>query len=273
MASREHQEQHVPGHYSGQNKIPDIKTFISNLDKEKRNRDKDVDERRKAEQQKKAQGGSEVTPHTPTKAGKEGTLRTVTDPTTQKEVQIEDVDANFMSAVEDPKLSVPNANLNKDTSVKTDPSQSNPEYKHNQDITAPPDPVAEGSTSDVPLHGEKTNILFHPTPSVSYEPMFAALEKRAAGLCIGVFLAVVIFGKLFGGSLKGLIPTAACITSGIWLWMKEVVRSGREVEWSSEQSRGETVCPLNNDFEHRSSFERLTYDRQLRTCYPSQSNG
>lgn len=163
------------------------------------------------------------------------------DPTTQKEVQIEDVDASFMKAVEDPQLSVPNVNLGKDTTVKTDSSQSNPEYGHNQDITAPPDPVAEGSTSDVPIHGEKTNILFHPTPSVSYEPMFVMLEKRAGGLCIGVCLAIIILGKMFGGSLKGLIPTSMCIASGIWLWMKEVVRSGREVEWSSEQSRGETV--------------------------------
>ena len=71
--------------------------------------------------------------------------------------------------------------------------------------------------------------------------MFASLEKRAGGLCIAVFFAIVIFGKGFGGSLKGLIPTAACIVSGIWLWMKEVIRKGREVEWSSEQSRGETV--------------------------------
>jgi len=38
----------------------------------------------------------------------------------------------------------------------------NNEYKHNQDVTAPPD-VMEGTTSDVPIHGEKTNILFHPT--------------------------------------------------------------------------------------------------------------
>lgn len=115
------------------------------------------------------------------------------------------------------------------------------EYKHNQDITAPPDPVAEGSTSDVPIHGEKTNILFHPTPSISYEPTFAALEKKASILCIGVFLAVVILGKMFGGALKGLIPLAMCLTSGIYLWAKEVVRSGREVEWESEKTRGETV--------------------------------
>lgn len=125
--------------------------------------------------------------------------------------------------------------------VATSPSQPIDEYAYKQDVTAPPDPIAEGSTSDVPIHGEKTNILFHPTPSVSYEPMFASLETRASGLCIGVFVAIVVLGKMFGGSLKGLIPTAACIVSGIFLWMKEVVRSGREVEWSSEQSRGEIV--------------------------------
>lgn len=222
-------------HPTGKNKIPDIKTFVQNLDKDKRERDQRLDEARKSQQK------GEAKPHHATSAGKEGTRKTVHDPTTQKDVQIEDVDADFIKAVEDPQLSVPNANLGKNATVKTDPSQSNPEYGHNQDITAPPDPTAEGSTSDVPIHGEKTNILFHPTPSVSYEPMFASLEKRAGGLCIGVCLAIVLLGKMFGGSLKGLIPTAMCIASGIWLWMKEVVRSGRDMEWSSEQERGETV--------------------------------
>lgn len=210
-------------------------------------------------------------PHRETKAGKEGTLKTVHDPTTGKEVQIEDVDKNFMKAVENPQLSVPNANLGKDTTVKTDSSQENPEYKKNQDITAPPDPVAEGSTSDVPIHGEKTNILFHPTPSVSYEPMFAALETRASGLCIGVFLAIVLLGKTFGGSLKGLIPTAMCITSGIWLWMKEVVRSGREVEWSSEQSRGETVSGI--DITESSLGADLKTHRLPQIFFPNLWNG
>lgn len=101
--------------------------------------------------------------------------------------------------------------------------------------------MAEGSTSDVPIHGEKTNILFHPTPTVSYEPMFKALEQRAGALCIAILIAVVVIGKMFGGALKGLIPLGVCIASGVWLWMKEVVRSGREIEWSSEQLRGETV--------------------------------
>lgn len=216
------------------------------------------------------QGADDARPHTETKAGKAGTLKTVHDPTTQNKVQIEDVNKDFMKAVENPQLSVPNANLGRDTPVKTDASQSNPEYKHTQDITAPPDPVADGSTSDVPIHGEKTNILFHPTPSVSYEPMFAALENRASGLCIGVFVAIILLGKMFGASLKGLIPTAMCIVSGIWLWMKEVIRSGREVEWSSEQSRGETVSCTDMTLP---SFVDLTSFRQPQTCFQSPWNG
>ena len=46
---------------------------------------------------------------------------------------------------------------------------------------------------------------------------------------------------MFGGSLTGLIPLGACLASGVWLWMKEVVRGGREVEWSSEKDRGRYV--------------------------------
>ena len=230
--------QHAPGgYYSGKNKIPDIKTFVANLDKDKRERDAKVDQQ---DVQKQPGGSSEVQPHQQTEA-KKGKTKTVTDPVTGNQVQIEDVGKDFMKAVDDPQLSVPNPNIGKPAEVKTDASQSNPEYAHNQDITAPPDPMAPNSTSDVPIHGEKTNILFHPTPSVSFEPMFAALETRASALCIGIFVAIVVLGKMFGASLKGLIPTAMCIVSGVWLWMKEVVRSGREMEWSSEQSRGETV--------------------------------
>lgn len=98
-----------------------------------------------------------------------------------------------------------------------------------------------GSTSDVPIHGEKTNILFHPTPTVSYEEMYVALEKRTSVLCIGVLTAIVVLGKFFGGSLWGLIPLAMCVSSGIYMWMKEVIRSGRAMEWSSEKKRGEVV--------------------------------
>lgn len=99
--------------------------------------------------------------------------------------------------------------------------------------------MATGSTTDVPIHGEKTNVLFHPTPSVSYEPMFAIIEQRATILCIGVFLAIIFMGKFFGGRLLGLVPLAMCVSSGIYLWMKDLIRQGRDIEWSSEQKRGE----------------------------------
>ncbi|KAF2659447.1 hypothetical protein K491DRAFT_689312 [Lophiostoma macrostomum CBS 122681] len=234
------QQQHAPGgHYSARNPVPTVKKFIENLDKDKADRDRQIDEQNAANRKKKTTG--DAVPHKAQKKGIEGTQKTVTDPTTGKQVVIEDVDKATMGQVENPQLSVPNANLEKDTTVKTDPRQSLDEYKHNQDVTAPPDPIAEGSTSDVPIHGEKTNILFHPTPSVSYEPTFAALEKKASVLCIGILVATIVVGKMFGGALKGLIPLGMCLSSGIFLWVKEVIRSGREVEWDSEQTRGQVA--------------------------------
>lgn len=94
----------------------------------------------------------------------------------------------------------------------------------------------------MPIHGEKTNILFYPTPSVSFEPMFKIVEKRAGILCIGIFMAIVVSGKLAGGSMKGMLTLAFCVVSAVWLWMKDVVKRGRTFEWSSEQLRGKTVC-------------------------------
>ena len=81
---------------------------------------------------------------------------------------------------------------------------------------------------------------------MSYEPTFAALEKQANILCIGILVAILILGNMFGASMKGLIPLGMCVSSGVYLWAKEVVRSGREVEWDSEKTRGETVrLPLS----------------------------
>lgn len=228
-------QQHAPGgHYSGQNKVPNIKQFVESLDKDKKERDKQIDQR------KTPGGAAEVRPHKNEKKDP-SKGKTVTDPTTGKQVVIEDVNDAFRDRAVNPHLSVPNANLGKDTPVKTDPSQTGAEYKEMQDITAPPDPIAEGSTSDVPIHGEKTNILFHPTPSVSYEAMFKKLEERGLWLIVGVFFGIVLIGRVFGGRYIGLIPLGACVSSGIWLWIKELIRSGREVEWDSEKTRGETA--------------------------------
>ena len=115
------------------------------------------------------------------------------------------------------------------------------EYRHTQDILAPPDPVQEGATSDVPIRSEKTSVLFYKTPSVSYEPMFDALEQRGNYLCGGIFLAIIFVGRFFGGRLLGLIPLGFCIASGVWLWIKDLIRKGRDNEWASEQDRGETA--------------------------------
>ncbi|TVY49638.1 Meiotically up-regulated protein 190 protein [Lachnellula occidentalis] len=223
------------GHYSATNPIPNIQRFVESLDRDKKERDAKLDEQMRFKQP----NGSEARDHKPGKPkGDAASRKVVTDPTTGKEVEIEDVNAEFMKAADNPQLSVPNANVNKDTPVKTEATQSGEEYRNNQDITAPPDPVEPGSTSDVPIHGEKTNILFHPTPSVSYEPMYVALEKRTTILCAAILIAIVVLGKMFGGALYGLIPLGMCISSGVFVSMKELVRHGRETEWGSEKERG-----------------------------------
>lgn len=222
--------------YSGHNKVPTIRQFVENLDRGKADRDRHLGEEAQALNNGYTVKNQEIMPHKNQERMKDA--KAVHDPVTGGNVMIANVGKEYMENATDPKLTVPNANLGKPATVATSPLQSGEEYKHTQDITSPPDPIADGSTSDVPIHGEKTNILFHPTPSVSYEPMFASLERRATALCVAIFLSVVIFGKMFGGALKGLIPLAFCLTSGVFLWMKEVVRSGREVEWSSEQERG-----------------------------------
>ncbi|KAK3304294.1 uncharacterized protein B0T15DRAFT_557884 [Chaetomium strumarium] len=231
-------------HYSGTNRIPNIKQFVEGLDRDKKDRDAKIDAELKSHtQQHGQQQEQEQEPGQQQQEKKGGkNRRTVWDPVTKKEVEIEDIDTHHMKASEDPMLTIPNANLGKETTKQTKASQSGEEYRVAQDVTAPPDPKAEGATSDVPIHGEKTNVLFHPTPSVSYEPMFASIEARANMLCGGVFLAVVLVGKaLGGGSLWALVPLAAAVSSGVFLWAKELVRQGRATEWSAEQKRGKTA--------------------------------
>ncbi|KAJ5716958.1 hypothetical protein N7488_002604 [Penicillium malachiteum] len=247
------QRHRVGEHWSGANPVPTVQKFIENLDYEKKERDRRIDEenRLKTEQTRRKQwedtrgkqhvaDQGDVYTHKAREVSK-AKMRTVTDPTTGKEIGVEDQDETSMESVKNPMLTVPNANLGQPTDVKTSHDQKLPEYKEAQDITAPPDPIAEGTTSDVPIRGEKTNVLFHPTPTITFEPMFKQLESRATALCIGIPLAIIILGRFFGGSLWGLIPLAVCIASGVWLWVQEVIRSGREMEWSSEQVRGQTA--------------------------------
>lgn len=111
----EQQTQYAPGgHYSAKNPVPTVKKFIENLDKDKAERDRNIDLQSAAKQKQAAANGDAV-PHKPQRMGVEGTQKTVTDPTTGKQVVIEDVSKKVLHQVEDPTLSVPNANLGRDT--------------------------------------------------------------------------------------------------------------------------------------------------------------
>lgn len=89
------------GHYSGTNPIPNVQKFIQSLDADKKERDAQIEARMKAN----GNAGSDVQEHKPGKSvGIAGTRKTVTDPVTGKEVQIEDVNADFMKAVDNPKV-------------------------------------------------------------------------------------------------------------------------------------------------------------------------
>lgn len=107
------QQQHAPGgHYSGHNPIPTVRQFVDNLDKDKRVRDKKLDEEAAINQQPATE---DAKPHRQPERQVKGTEKTVTDPTTGREVVIADVNKDMINEVEDPHIVVPNANLDKDT--------------------------------------------------------------------------------------------------------------------------------------------------------------
>ena len=188
------------GHYSGRNKVPNIQEFMAQLDSEKRERDANIDADLKRNKTFK-----EVKGHNNEAQPRRKDTRSVRDPVTGKDVEIRDVKLDAEGAVENPQvwesisldqyrnlhtanmiqMSVPNENLGKSTTVPVTSGMSGEEYRHAQDITAPPDPVEPGSTSDVPIRSEKTSVLFYKTPSVSYEPMFKHLEHQGNFLCGG----------------------------------------------------------------------------------------
>ncbi len=85
--------------WSGANPIPNIQKFVESLDKDKRERDRQLDEQNKLHEK---QHGGAVIPHK--NAPKQTGGKTVTDPTTGKEVVIEDVGKDMMSAVRDPQV-------------------------------------------------------------------------------------------------------------------------------------------------------------------------
>ena len=110
----EQQQQHAPsGHYSGANPVPTVKKFIENLDKDKRERDRKLDEEATAQRQTAQQTGGDAVPHKPTKGGVKGTQKKVTDPTTGREVVIEDVNEDMIKEVQDPHVRFHDQNVQK----------------------------------------------------------------------------------------------------------------------------------------------------------------
>ena len=85
--------------WSGANPIPNIHKFVENLDKDKKERDKKIDADNKTAEQNR---NGEIQPHQ--NAPKQTGGKTVTDPTTGKQVVIEDVGKDFMKAVRDPQV-------------------------------------------------------------------------------------------------------------------------------------------------------------------------
>lgn len=98
------QQQHAPGgHYSGHNKIPTVNQFIEKLDRDKKGRDKELDEQKKAREYaaKTGKSGGDAVPHQELLHPK-ANQKTVTDPTTGKEIVIEDVNKDMINASKNP---------------------------------------------------------------------------------------------------------------------------------------------------------------------------
>jgi Ca2+-dependent lipid-binding protein len=69
--------------------------------------------------------------------------------------------------------------------------------------------------------------------------MYTILEQKANLLCAGIFFSIVFVGNFLGGRMIGLFPLGICVASGVFLWVKELIRQGRNLEWASEKKRGE----------------------------------
>lgn len=86
-------------HYSGRNRVPNIKQFMEGLDKDKKKRDAQTEAAPLKE-------GGESNDHVPArKPGKN--RRVVRDPVTGKDVEIEDITSQHMKAAHDPTVCLP----------------------------------------------------------------------------------------------------------------------------------------------------------------------
>jgi hypothetical protein len=90
------------GHWSAANPIPTIQKFVENLDKDKRDRDQQIDDEIKRRQQDSNKSKQAVDREVTELANKK--TRQVTDPVTGKEVSIADVGKEYMNDIESPSV-------------------------------------------------------------------------------------------------------------------------------------------------------------------------
>lgn len=114
--SKTPQTRRVGEHWSGANPIPTIHHFMEHIDAEKKERDRRIDEenrvkkeqaaRSKADEksgQKAEQDDGDVVAHKAREVS-QAKMRTVTDPTTGKDIGVEDQDETSMEAVKNPMV-------------------------------------------------------------------------------------------------------------------------------------------------------------------------
>lgn len=107
------QNHRVGQNWSGGNPIPTIQKFVEHFDRDKNERDQRIDEENRVKKQHAKQSGSggghrdgkngEVVAHQPREVSK-ANVRTVTDPTTGRDIGVEDQNEKSMEAVKDPKV-------------------------------------------------------------------------------------------------------------------------------------------------------------------------
>lgn len=97
----------APGqHYSGSNRIPNIKQFMERLDKDKKGRDAKIDSEVTGGA-KTSSSASEATAHQEGQRRRGTNRRTVRDPVTGKDVEIDDNDGSLLKEAEDPHVRPP----------------------------------------------------------------------------------------------------------------------------------------------------------------------
>jgi hypothetical protein len=114
--SKAPQSRRVGDHWSGANPIPTIHHFMEHLDADKKERDRKIDEEKRIKKEegarKKAAENSEEQPEATdgdvvahkAREVSQAKVRTVTDPTTGKDIGVEDQDETSMDTVKNPMV-------------------------------------------------------------------------------------------------------------------------------------------------------------------------